>query len=116
MTTAEKAVARAPMGRQLRAVYGFLSDGGWWTFAHIQSGVLYSDYVRISEAGISARIRDLRKPRYGGHVIERRATAQKGVYAYRLVTGEQAPKREETPVVSHDNRGFRTCLFLDPTP
>jgi hypothetical protein len=54
------------------------------TFAELQ-GFCSAYGVHISEAGISARIRDLRKPKYGSHTIERRATAQKGVFAYRLV-------------------------------
>ena len=45
--------------------------------------------VRIWEpqASISARLRDLRKPRNGGYVIERRrrGEAAKGIFEYRMV-------------------------------
>ena len=40
-----------------------------------------------SEAGISARIRDLRKARFGGNVIERRRRGdpKRGLFEYRLI-------------------------------
>lgn len=36
------------------------------------------------EASVSARLRDLRKPRFGSHVIERRYV-ERGLFTYRLV-------------------------------
>lgn len=54
----------------------------WWTFEQLRAA-LYADGIGISEAGLSARIRDLRKPQYGGYTVDRMPTGRKGVYAYR---------------------------------
>lgn len=53
---------RKPMGRQLKAVYEALLSGGWWTFESLRHRLMFLDDIGISEAGVSARIRDLRKP------------------------------------------------------
>jgi hypothetical protein len=65
------------LGRQMTAVRACLSDGNWWTLARL------SRAVGGSEASVSARIRDLRKDRFGGHTVER-AYAGEGVWKYRL--------------------------------
>jgi hypothetical protein len=66
---------------QLRRVFGVMVKGGWWTLAEIarQTG-------DQSEAAISARLRDLRKPKFGGFEVERRrrGEARKGLWEYRL--------------------------------
>jgi hypothetical protein len=40
-----------------------------------------------SEAGISARLRDLRKPQFGGYIVERRRRGdpKRGLFEYRLL-------------------------------
>lgn len=53
--------------------------GDWCTLAELAS------WCRGSEASVSARLRDLRKTRFGGHTIERRRTSTPGVWAYRMV-------------------------------
>ncbi len=72
------------LNTQLNRVYDVLRDHEWWTLRELVN-VLYADYgIRASEAGVSARLRDLRKPRFGGHTIERRRVSG-GLWAYRLV-------------------------------
>lgn len=71
---------------QLEAVHETLLAGGWWTLSDIQGAI-----GKGSEAGISARIRDLRKPKFGGHEVERRRCAEPGLWEYRLVQKERAP-------------------------
>jgi hypothetical protein len=63
----------------LRLVFGCLTTypGKWWTLRRL------SVETSASEASVSARLRDLRKPQYGGHTIERRR-AHGGLYEYRL--------------------------------
>jgi hypothetical protein len=60
-------------------------DGTWRTLEGIRST------VGGSEAGISARLRDLRKPRFGGYGVERRRVSG-GLFEYRVlrprVTGQ----------------------------
>lgn len=67
----------ARLGRQLSAVKGLMKDGHWRSLAEI------SDAVNGSEAGVSARMRDLRKAKFGGHTILRRRRAR-GLWEYRM--------------------------------
>lgn len=71
---------RERLGSQLWAVRRLMDDGQWRTLAEIRED------VGGSEAGISARLRDLRKSRWGGFVIERRrrGEASAGLWEYRL--------------------------------
>ena len=67
------------LGSQLGRVFRALDEdrGRWWRLAAL------AERVGGSEAGVSARLRDLRKPRFGAHVIERRRVTG-GLYEYRL--------------------------------
>lgn len=66
---------------QLKRVYQLMSDGQWRTLREIQ------DIVGGSEAGVSARLRDLRKSRWGGFEVERRRRGdpKQGLHEYRIV-------------------------------
>lgn len=63
---------------QLRRVYGYMSDGDWHRLSEI------ADACRGSEAAVSARLRDLRKDRFGGHIVERQYLRD-GLWVYRLI-------------------------------
>ena len=64
---------------QLLKVYRALQGGGWHSLAEL------AERCGGSEAGVSARIRDLRKPRFGAHQIERqRQSPFTGVWIYRM--------------------------------
>ena len=68
------------LGEQGQAVFDLMKDGQWRTIAEI--GL----HVAGSQTGISARLRDLRKPEFGGHTVERRRMQSKvGVWEYRLI-------------------------------
>lgn len=47
------------------------------------------------ESSISARIRDFRKPQFGGHFVyrRRRGTAERGLFEYRLVVRRPPPEQ-----------------------
>jgi hypothetical protein len=62
---------------QLLDVFKLMSDGQWRTLADISS------VVEGSEASISARLRDLRKPKYGARSVERERI-EGGLYRYRI--------------------------------
>lgn len=66
------------LSRQLDRVREVMIDGQWRTFADIQ---LLTGFPAPS---ISARLRDLRKPRFGGFLIERKYVS-KGLFAYRML-------------------------------
>jgi hypothetical protein len=62
---------------QHNRVLAFISDGKWHTLSEIAL------HTRDPEASVSARLRDLRKPRFGSHVIEREYV-ERGLWRYRL--------------------------------
>ena len=64
----------------LGRVYQTMSDGRWRTLKEIQS------VAGGSEAGISARLRDLRKPRFGSYDVQRRRRGDPkgGLWEYRI--------------------------------
>jgi hypothetical protein len=68
------------LSSQLLRVERLMQDGEWRTLASIASA------VGGSEAGVSARLRDLRKPRFGGYQVERRRIVRfsLGLWQYRL--------------------------------
>lgn len=62
----------------LLAVFDLMKDGRERSLCEI------SGLTGGTEASVSARLRDLRKSKFGGHVIQRRHI-QRGLYFYRLV-------------------------------
>lgn len=65
------------LGVQLAQVASLMRDGQWRTLyeiAHATGRPMQS---------VSARLRDLRKPRYGSHPVERRRVSA-GVFQYRV--------------------------------
>lgn len=66
---------------QIARVFALMRDGEWRTLAEI------AQHVHDPEASISARLRDLRKDKFGGHTLERRHRGPKsdGLYEYRLI-------------------------------
>lgn len=56
----------ARLNEQTRRVYAVMRDGAWRTLAEIRAA------TGDPEASVSARLRDLRKVRFGGFNIERR--------------------------------------------
>ena len=51
---------------QYRAVFALMLDGGWRTLREISSS------TGFPEASISARLRDMRKKRFGEHTVKHR--------------------------------------------
>lgn len=62
---------------QLGEVFEFMKDGAWHTIPEITNN------VTGSPQSVSARLRDLRKDKYGGHTVERMSLGQ-GLFTYRL--------------------------------
>jgi len=54
-----------------------MASGGWWTISALQHE------CGGTEASVSARIRDLRKPANGGYVVEREYV-RRGLFRYRM--------------------------------
>jgi hypothetical protein len=66
-------------GQNLR-VFTLMRDGLWRTLGEISEG------TGDPEASVSARLRDFRKKKFGGHTVEsrRRGPASDGLWEYRL--------------------------------
>ena len=54
-------------GSALKAIYNQMQDGNWYSLKEL------AFIANITEAGASARVRDLRKKRYGAHKVTARA-------------------------------------------
>jgi hypothetical protein len=67
---------------QLQRVGGAMKDGHWRTLQQVS--VVTGD----PEASVSARLRDLRKPKFGGHQVERRYVSD-GLHEYKLTLNQQ---------------------------
>lgn len=72
----------ARLGDQMMAVLSVMADGQWRTLKQLAAA------VDAPEASVSARLRDLRKPRFGGHRVERRYVC-KGCFTYQLIVREE---------------------------
>ncbi len=83
---------RRRLGAQLSAVRALMLDGRFRTLREIHEGIGGMG----SLPGISARLRDFRKAKFGGHVVERRrrGEAAKGVFEYRLILREKAESKK----------------------
>lgn len=68
--------AKRLMG-QLGRVYEIMAGGRWRTLREI------AQIAQGSEAGVSARLRDLRKNKFGGHTVLRKRI-EGGLWMYRL--------------------------------
>lgn len=68
---------------QLAHVLALMIDGKWRTLSEIAGD-------RYSIAGISARLRDLRKIRFGSYTVDRRrcGAEKSGLFQYRVTKGE----------------------------
>jgi hypothetical protein len=70
----------ARLHRQLAAVKARMNDGKWHTLKEL------AEDVNASEASVSARLRDLRKQKFGGYLVERqRLKDGSGLHFYKLV-------------------------------
>ena len=68
----------ARLTAQLDAVRRYMRDGEWHTLGQIATA------IGAPEASVSARLRDLRKPKFGKHTIERQHVTR-GLFQYRLL-------------------------------
>jgi hypothetical protein len=66
---------------QLFNVWALMKDGRWRTLEQI------SARVGCPEASVSARLRDFRKRKFGGHTVEREYV-KRGLFKYRLLVNE----------------------------
>lgn len=61
-----------------------LGKGGWFTPWEICDEIYRTRGLRISDSSCTARLRDARKPQYGGHTIAIRKRAGSKAFEYKL--------------------------------
>lgn len=98
------------LGRQLDRVKAALerAKGKWLTLAEI------SERTKDPQASISARIRDLRKEKFGGYEVERRRRGDPklGLWEYRIKPeAKETPLLEEEKPVAYDGPREQMSLF-----
>lgn len=79
--TFDQALDGARLHYQHNRVLAVMKDGAWHTLPELAAA------TGDPEASISARIRDLRKARFGGYVVDRRRRTV-GLNEYRLQVGQ----------------------------
>jgi hypothetical protein len=80
-STFDSVLDRVRLSNQARLVFDLMRDGQWRTLAEIVESIGCG-----SEAGVSARLRDFRKPRFGSLVVDRRRRGDgaSGLFEYQL--------------------------------
>jgi len=76
--TYHHALDHTRLSSQRAAIWAHMADGRWRTLGEIASE---TDHP---EASVSARLRDFRKARFGGHAVERRRRGP-GTWEYRVL-------------------------------
>ena len=76
--TYEPEIDQKRLTGQLLRVYTLMSDGHWRTLAQI------AKEAQGSEASVSARLRDLRKERFGRYRIDKRRVVG-GLWEYKMI-------------------------------
>jgi hypothetical protein len=96
-TTYDPSLDRERLNRQARLVYDQLERyariGQWLTLGELQT------ITRQPQASISARLRDLRKPRFGGLTIERRRRLHAGPGVWEYLMRPELPRATEAEAV-----------------
>ena len=72
------------LAKQLLRVFAVMRDGKWRTLEEV------STIVVAPEGSVSARLRDFRKDKFGGHEVERRRRGdeERGLWEYRVETNK----------------------------
>lgn len=76
--TYDAAKDEARLTNALRRVLACLRSGGWWTLTELAAS------AECSEAGVSARLRDLRKSQHGAYPVHARRRTN-GTWEYAIV-------------------------------
>ena len=64
-------------------------ESDWHTLPEIVNAVSFAPYDRSSEGGVSARLRDFRKKKFGSHEVNRRRKTSGGTFEYQLIVNNK---------------------------
>lgn len=97
----DAALDGARLNAQTQRVFDVMRDGAWRTLAQLAAA------AGAPEASVSARLRDLRKPRFGGFVVSRRRVPDAdGLWQYRLEPPRSRPSADSTGAVFGAGEGI----------
>jgi hypothetical protein len=68
-------------------VLEIMADGRWRTPWEICDIILLAYQIKISDSSLTARLRDLRKGKYGNYDVEKQPRAGSRAYEYRIAKG-----------------------------
>ncbi|CAM5998727.1 unnamed protein product [Sphagnum balticum] len=73
-----------PSTKTLNGIVLKIMADGKWRFPWEVCGIVLQDYkIKISDSSATARLRDLRKEKYGSHTVEKRKVPESNAYEYR---------------------------------
>jgi hypothetical protein len=83
------------LGIQHHAVWRVIQDGEWRIPEEVIATIVVHGGRQYATAAITARIRDFRKPRFGGWTVERRARGDRhhGLFEYRVLRSDPVTTR-----------------------
>lgn len=98
------------LSKQLQKVFDIMKDGNWRTLEGL------SQLTGYPGRSISARLRDLRKTRFGGHIVERERKENGGTYQYRVIISKYIDKKqalliEQASVIRRSNELVEDLSF-----
>jgi hypothetical protein len=79
----------------LNAVKDLMADGEWRTLQQIRTSLSKKYSKSVSESGVSARLRDLRKLRFGGFDMQSRRREGGPLWEYKLDVQSEFPFKKE---------------------
>lgn len=88
---------KARLSSQLEAVREAMKDGEWHTLEEL------SERCGGTVSSVSARLRDLRKPKFGGYLVEREHVVQ-GLFHYRMILGADGKQGRAAERFSPEDR------------
>ncbi len=65
-------------------VLSLMRNHGWWSPWHLQESIKTKHFVYVCDSSVKSRIRDLRLPEYGCHLIEKRRIVDSNAFEYML--------------------------------
>jgi len=75
-----------PSAKTLNAIVLKIMSDGKWRLPWEVCGIVLRDYkLKISDSSCTARLRDLRKIKYGSHTVEKRKVPESNAYEYRVI-------------------------------
>ncbi len=78
------------LNKQLQSVFDVMEDANWRTLPELQERI-----PKATTQSLSARLRDFRKEKFGGFLVERRRITDSGLFEYRLDITRTDPKLEK---------------------